>query len=350
MDLWRALLNSRQVWFWAFAPIVGSVAGLLYAQIFDVEAFSAAIRGAFVGAPILLYERGNVLSRWRDAIRKAATPFFIVATIATYVLMILVGNAAAGTVLHHLFGYMRTAREAMALSESGLVYALVVSALVTFVFRVRDLIGPSLFTSLLLGRYHRPTKEERIFLFLDVSGSTHFADRHGDLETQAYLGQIFSALALPVRRSQGSIDDYIGDMALVTWPMHRGMRDAACLRCVFDFAAVLKHQAPMWLARFGQVPEFRAVLHCGWVVTAEIGLERHKIAYFGDVVNTTGRLESLSKTLGEPVLVSGDFLDSIRELPLDLAAENLGFHAMRGRNEPLEVSAIRLRAKNSSGV
>jgi adenylate cyclase len=86
------------------------------------------------------------------------------------------------------------------------------------------------------------------------------------------------------------------------------------------------------------------------VVTAEIGLERHKIAYFGDVVNTTGRLESLSKTLGEPVLVSGDFLDSIRELPLDLAAENLGFHAMRGRNEPLEVSAIRLRAKNSSGI
>lgn len=82
--------------------------------------------------------------------------------------MILVGNAAAGTVLHHSFGYMRTAREAMALSESGLIYALVVSALVTFVFRVRDLIGPSLFTSLLLGRYHRPTKEERIFLLVPL--------------------------------------------------------------------------------------------------------------------------------------------------------------------------------------
>lgn len=343
MAIWRSVLGSRQFWFWFLAPAVGALAGFIYSQMSAVEVLSAVVRGAFIGAPILLYERGNVLVGWRDSIRRTATPVFTLATIATYILMILIGNAAAGTVLHHLFGHMRTAREAMALSESGLVYALCASAAITFIFRVRDLIGPSLFTSLLLGRYHRPTREERIFLFLDVAGSTHFADRHGDLETQAYLGRIFSTLSLPVRRSNGSIDDYIGDMALVTWPLHRGVREAACLRCVFDFAALLKQQAPTWQARFGQVPEFRAVLHCGWVVTAEIGLERHKIAYFGDVVNTTGRLESLSKSLDERVLVSADLLGAIRSLPQDLAADNLGLHLLKGRTEPLEVSAIRLR-------
>jgi adenylate cyclase len=337
MDSWRSLLDARQSWFWFLAPALGAVAGLIYAQIFNTEAASAAVRGAFTGAPVLLYERGNILLRWRDTIRKTATPIFVLATIATYILMIVIGNAAAGTLLHHGFGYMRTAREAMALSESGLVFALSASALITFVLRVRDLIGPNLFTSLLLGRYHRPTREERIFLFLDVAGSSRFADRHGDLETQAYLGQFFSALALPVRRARGSIDDYIGDMALVTWPMERGKADAACLRCVFDFASELKHHAPIWQARFGQVPEFRAVLHCGWVVTAEIGLERHKIAYFGDVVNTTGRLEALSKTLDETVLVSVDLLSAITGLPQDLTTENLGFHVIRGRNEPLEI-------------
>jgi adenylate cyclase len=330
-------------WFWLLSPAVGGAAGLVYSQIFDVDVVSAAMRGAFIGAPILLYERGYVLGRWRDFIRKVATPSFIFATVATYVLMIVAGNAAAGTVLHHVFGYMATAREAMAISDSGLLYALAVSVSITFVLRVRDLIGPSLFTSLLLGRYHRPTKEDRIFLFLDVIGSTQFADRHGDLETQAYLGAIFNALASPVRRSQGSIDDYIGDMALVTWPIHRGTQNAACLRCVFDFASALRTQAPLWQARFGQVPEFRAVLHCGGVVTAEIGLERHKIAYFGDVVNTTGRLEALSKALNEPVLISTDLLNRVRDLPSDLIAKNLGFHQIRGRNDPLEVCAIGLR-------
>lgn len=335
-------LVSRSLYF-ILAPIIGSLAGLLYAQIFDLEPLYSAIRGAFIGTPILLYERELIVSRWRNMIRQTATPVFVVGTISTYGLMIVIGNAAAGTVLHHLFGYMGTAREAMAMSESGLLYSLAVSALIAFVFRVRDLIGPSLFTSLLLGRYHRPTKEERIFLFLDVSGSTHFADRYGDLKTQSYIGQIFNALAPSVRRSRGSIDDYIGDMALVTWSMDRGKRDAACLRCVFDFAEVINSQADMWQSRFGQVPEFRAVLHCGWVVTAEIGLERHKIAYFGDVINTTSRLESLSKTLGEPILVSADLLASIGSLPEYLAAKNLGLHVIRGRGEPIQVSAIRLR-------
>jgi adenylate cyclase len=243
---------------------------------------------------------------------------------------------------------MRTAREAMALSNSGIVYALGVSALITFVFGIRDLIGPSLFTSLLLGRYHRPTKEERIFLFLDITDSTEFADLNGDLETQAYLNQIFCALALPVRRSRGSIDDYVGDMAIVTWPKRRGIRDAACLRCVFDFAAELEKKSVEWNVHFGQLPQFRAVLHCGWVVTAEIGMERHKIAYFGDVMNTTGRLEALAKNFDEQVLVSAELFNSLVNPPGHLTSKNLGRHELRGRSEPLEVFAIRHIASRES--
>ena len=139
-------------------------------------------------------------------------------------------------------------------------------------------------------------------------------------------------------------------MALVTWPLDHGVKDAACVRCVFDFAGVLAAQSAQWQKRFGQVPEFRAVLHCGSVVTAEIGLERHKIAYFGDVVNTTGRLESLSKALDELILVSADLLDSLGALPPNVFAKNLGFHAIRGRNEPLQVSALRSGGSRSGTV
>jgi adenylate cyclase len=338
-------MRVHRLSFWLVAPVLGALAGLLYGAIFEIERLTgSAVRGAFIGAPILLYERGFLLARWRDRIRRAATPVFALATIATYAAMIVLGNAAAGTVLHHLLGQMPSARAAMMMSQSGFLYSLAASAVVVFVFRVRDLIGPGVFANLLLGRYHRPTSEKRIFLFLDVSGSTRFAAQHGDLAAQAYLGEIFNELALPVRRSGGSIDDYIGDMALVTWTIGRGSRDAACLRCVFDFAARIAARAGVWKARFGQVPEFRAALHCGSIVTAEIGLERRKITYFGDVVNTTARLEALSKTLGVAVLVSGDLLACIGTLPDDLAADDLGVHAMRGRNEPLAVAAIRERS------
>ncbi|KAB1072461.1 adenylate/guanylate cyclase domain-containing protein [Methylobacterium planeticum] len=337
-------MRYQRLRFCFVAPLLGALAGLLYAFVFAADTLTAsALRGAFIGAPILLYERGVLAPRWRNRIRQAATPLFAAATLATYAVMIVVGNAMAGTVLNRVFGHMRSAREAMIMSETGFAYALGVSAVIVFVFRVRDLIGPSVFTNLLIGRYHRPISEERIFLFLDVAGSTRFADRHGDLAAQAYLGQIFNALALPVRRSGGSIDDYIGDMALVTWTLTRGRRDAACLRCVLDFAATIAAEAEAWQARFGQVPEFRAALHCGSVVTAEIGFERHKIAYFGDVVNTTARLEALSKSLGADLLVSADLLACLGPLPDDLVAEDLGTHAIRGRDEPLAVATVRQR-------
>ncbi|SDA20811.1 Adenylate cyclase, class 3 [Methylobacterium sp. UNC378MF] len=331
-------------WFLLVAPGLGALAGLLYGAIFGIAPLTGtAIRGAIIGTPILLYERRMLAPHLRDHIRGLATPLFLLATVALYIALIVVGNAVASTVLNQLFRFMYSERNAMLMSQSGLLYALGISALVVFVFRVRDLIGPGVFANLLIGRYHRPISEERIFLFLDVTGSTRFADRYGDRAAQAYLGQIFNALALPVARARGSIDDYVGDLALVTWTIERGLRDAACLRCVFAFQERLAAEAESWRDRFGQVPQFRAALHCGPVVTAEIGLERHKIAYFGDVVNTTARLEALSKTLGVDVLVSADLLARMGPLPDDLVAEDLGAHALRGRAEPLAVAAIRRR-------
>ncbi|WP_018260127.1 adenylate/guanylate cyclase domain-containing protein [Methylobacterium sp. WSM2598] len=337
-------MPSSRPGFWIAAPALGALAGLAYAALSGTGPLSEpALRGALIGSPILFYERGLLLAAWRDRVRRAATPLFAAATVATYVAMIVLGNAAAGTLLHHVFGLMPSARAAMMMSRTGFLYALAISVLIAFVFRVRDLIGPRVFANLLIGRYHRPISEERIFLFLDVSGSTRFAEERGDLAAQQYLGEIFSALALPVHRSRGSIDDYVGDMALVSWTLAQGSRDAACLRCVFDFAARLAADAASWESRFGQVPGFRAALHCGSVVTAEIGLERHKIAYFGDTLNTTSRLEALAKELGVTVLVSGDLLDRLGPLPPDLLAEDLGAHALRGRHEPLRVACVRAR-------
>ena len=155
---------------WLIAPIVGALAGLLYALVFDVELTHSLVRGVFIGTPILFYERGIILRRWRNAVRQAATPVFVGATIAIYVVMIVLGNAAAGTALHHLLGYMSSARAAMVMSQTGLMYSLGMSALVVFVLRLRDLIGPRLFTSLLVGRYHRPTKEEESFCFSTCAG------------------------------------------------------------------------------------------------------------------------------------------------------------------------------------
>ena len=193
---------------------------------------------------------------------------------------------------------------------------------------------------LLTGRYRRPVEEERVFLFIDLAGSTAYAEKHGDLRMQEYLGRLFATIADPVMRYRGSIDDYIGDAAVITWPFDRATNNAACIHCVFDILEMIDADATRWQKEFGEVPRLRAALHGGTIVAAEIGLDRHKITYFGDTVNTTARLEGFCKTLGHQVLISTDLARKMR-LPHYVRVEDLGEHAVRGRGHKLGVLSLR---------
>ena len=81
-------------------------------------------------------------------------------------------------------------------------------------------------------------------------------------------------------------------------------------------------------------------LHGGVIITAEIGVDHHKIAFFGDTVNTTARLESLCKSLGKQVLISSELAQRIK-LPKTLDIEDLGAHAVKGRGQTLGVMALK---------
>ena len=87
------------------------------------------------------------------------------------------------------------------------------------------------------------------------------------------------------------------------------------MSCVFALLRQIKRRQVLPAIRFGTVPRFRAALHGGSVVAAEIGVDRHKIAYFGDTVNTTARLETLCRDLDEPILISAELLSRITALP-----------------------------------
>ncbi|RZK87919.1 MAG: adenylate/guanylate cyclase domain-containing protein, partial [Methylobacterium sp.] len=164
--------------------------------------------------------------------------------------LIVVASGGAGLLYNLLFvgGTSLAAGTiyGLAVGVTVLAYSLAVSALLVFVVRMRDLIGGEVFVNFLVGRYHKPVREERIFLFLDVVGSTAFAETHGDLRAQEYLGAIFATLAEPVRRNAGSTDDYIGDLAMITWPMARGLKDARCVACVFDVLDRIEADAAAW--------------------------------------------------------------------------------------------------------
>ncbi|KQP61399.1 adenylate cyclase [Methylobacterium sp. Leaf399] len=329
-------------WFWVVILLACGGAGLLYNMLFAAGATPLAglAYGLAVGGTVLAFDRGLILAGLQARMRRLPAWFYVPAAEIAYVLMIALGIAVGGVVVWALGLTHDSLADAVRITPRVLAYSLAVSALLVFVIRMRDLIGGEVFVNFLVGRYHRPVREERIFLFLDVVGSTAFAETHGDLKAQAYLGAIFAAMAEPVRRNLGSTDDYIGDMAMITWPMERGLKRGRCVACVFDVLDRLEAEAEIWKARFGTVPRLRAALHGGSVVTAEVGVDRHKIAYFGDTVNVTARIETLCRPLGTEILISDDLLARLGGLPPGISARSLGAHALRGRGAPLSVSTL----------
>ena len=74
-------------------------------------------------------------------------------------------------------------------------------------------------------------------------------------------------------------------------------------------------------------------------VISECGGSRRQIAYFGDTMNVTARLQERAKAAGRSLLVSAELLQRVRAGP-DLRIEALGKSALRGRAAAVEVFAV----------
>jgi adenylate cyclase len=217
------------------------------------------------------------------------------------------------------------------------------SFVINFVRQLNRMLGPGTLVSLLLGRYHRPVTEERIFMFLDLNDSTAIAARLGPLRFNDFKNDFFHDIAEPVLATRGQIYQYVGDEAVVTWTAERGLRQGNCLRCVFLVGERIHDQRDRYLARYGIVPQFKAGLHGGPVVTAEIGDIKKDIVHSGDTVNTAARVEAQCRPLERRVLVSGALLERC-QVPVELELEDMGERELRGKVEALRLYSLRARA------
>jgi len=331
---------------WILIALVLALSGVVY----DLYYFSGqtpiigAIFALFIGMPILAFERRVFLRGLYRRIQRFPTLLFIITELVIYEILMSIGFAAAGFLLT-LLGALKPPKmiDVLIMPFDIFLYALAVCAILIFLLRVRELLGREVFISMLVSRYRNPAKEERVFLFIDLAESTAFAEKHGDLRAQQLLSSLFAAFAEPVRRHKGMINDYVGDAAIITWPLARGTKNARCVRCLFDILADIEANAASWKKSYGHVPKLRAALHGGSVITAEVGVDHHKISFFGDTVNTTSRLESLCRTLNRPVLISAELAQRMT-LPKEIIGETLGNHAVRGRGQGLDVIALSSRA------
>ncbi|HEX9588990.1 MAG TPA: adenylate/guanylate cyclase domain-containing protein [Bradyrhizobium sp.] len=187
-----------------------------------------------------------------------------------------------------------------------------------------------------------PTREERVFLFLDLVGSTSLAESMGELRMHDLLTRFFFDIDEAILAHGGEVHAYVGDEVIATWRLAANMSERRYLDCFFAIQDRIAEKADLYRGEFGLVPTFRAGLHAGSVVISECGDSHRQIAYFGDTMNVAARLQERCKEAGRALLVSAELLRLVRP-SRDLVVEALGPTQLRGRAAAVEVFAVERR-------
>lgn len=95
-------------------------------------------------------------------------------------------------------------------------FAVVVLA-IEFVIRMNRIIGSNIVRYYVTGAYHRPVEEERIFLLIDLGGSTGLAERLGNRRYHEFVRAFVDDLSEPVLETRGYVWQYAGDEVVITW-------------------------------------------------------------------------------------------------------------------------------------
>jgi len=221
----------------------------------------------------------------------------------------------------------------------ALPYFVLLAVAMLFALQMNRMIGANVLRYFVAGRYHRPTAEERIFLFLDLEGSTALAERLGSARYFELLRRFVDDLTDPIVASRGEIYQYAGDEVVVTWPLAEGVRAANCVRCFFWGRDAVARDSARYTRDFGTVPRFRAGLHGGVVTAGELGDLRRQIVFVGDILNTAARLEEYAKRSGLDLVVSDSLLRRL-ELPPEIEARRCGELDLRGKEAPVAAYSL----------
>lgn len=334
----RALILTAQISIAAIAT--GAAVGTLLSSDARIGAVMGALASALIATTLSGFELIVMTGALGRRLRRL--PFFALFLVRTAVYLAV---SYLGFVLSHgvVVGEWTWTSFDRARVWS-LVYSGLFSIAVNFVMLVRRLAGPGVIARFVLGRYHRPRRERRYLLFLDMVGSTGAAERLGPERFHLLLNRVMYDIAGPVAAQDGEIHKYVGDEAIVTWLAPDGLaRDAgidprpgACALAIQD---ALEGRAGAYVQEFGAAVGLRAGLHLGEVVTGELGDQRQEIAMLGDGINTAARLVDAARETGQMVVATVGSVDPA-SLPAGWRVRPLGAVALRGKEQKLDLLAI----------
>jgi adenylate cyclase len=208
-----------------------------------------------------------------------------------------------------------------------------------FLLQVSDKFGPGILLKFLAGNYHKPKKEKRIFMFMDMRSSTTIAEKIGNEKYFNLLNDLFADITNTILNNKGEIYQYVGDEIVISWSIKKGIRKANCLNCFTQIQEKLVSLRSVYKKKYNVIPEFKAGIHHGTVMAGEIGVIKKDIIYSGDVLNTTSRIQEQCNQYSVDILISKETFDLISDTHAYKLIP-LGSIELRGKKRKIDLNTI----------
>jgi class 3 adenylate cyclase len=196
-------------------------------------------------------------------------------------------------------------------------------------------VSPGVMDGILRGEIEPSLSGERrriCVLFSDVRGFTSISEYQPPEFVVELLNEYFEEMTISVHAHGGTVDKFIGDGLMAFFGAPNPLAEAvaeAGFACGRDMLARLEALNEGFVARGIEPIGIGVGLHVGDAVIGHLGSRRrHEYTAIGDTVNTAARLEGLCKSLGHPLVCSGEMAAALGG---DRGLVDLGLQPLKGR-------------------
>ena len=181
-------------------------------------------------------------------------------------------------------------------------------------------------------------RREVTVMFVDIRDFTPFAEANTAEDTVARLNALFEIVVPAVVDAGGHVNKFLGDGALAVFGAPNDLADHANAAVN---AATTIHR--LVAERFGGDLRIGIGINTGVVIAGTIGGGgKLEFTLIGDTVNVAARVEQLTKTTGDAILLTGQTVDALASRPAALT--DRGFHALKGKSAAVQVFGLDPRA------
>ena len=219
------------------------------------------------------------------------------------------------------------------------LYMSLASIVFSFINIANDKFGKGVFIKMLLGKYRVPKEEKQIFMFLDLKSSTAIAEKLEHFKYSQLIQDCFYDLNEVAPKFKAEIYQYVGDEAVINWPFDKGITNNNCIELFFAFTQKLNNRKESYLNKYGVFPVFKAGLHGGKLMVAEVGVVKKEIAYHGDVINTSARIQGECNTYNASLLISEKLLNHLK-ITNSFSTIFLGDVILKGKQQKVPIHSI----------